>query len=70
MNVALAQRNAKLMGILYGIVFSMEQAGEKVDIKEVQGLMKQYCTPAELNIVISELNRFNGVIQNAKREAR
>lgn len=64
-----AQRYAKLMGILYGMVTACELTGTPVVYEAVRDTMKQHCSEQELKRVCNEVVRYASVVQ-AMQKAR
>jgi hypothetical protein len=61
-----ARRNARLMGILYGVVIAMEMAGETITYAEIERIMQKHCTSSELAAVVNELQRYNTIVLMSK----
>jgi hypothetical protein len=62
--IAQAQKNARLMGILYGLIRGHEMQNVPVSYDSIKADMLQHCTERELLAVFKELTRYSNVVQS------
>ena len=58
-----AQRQARIIGILYGALVGLELAGDKVTHSAIFSIMQKHCTQSELIDAINEVSRFARVLE-------
>lgn len=57
-----AQKNARLMGILYGVVVGLEATKQPVTYDAIATVMQQYCSQQELENVFDAVRHFANAI--------
>jgi hypothetical protein len=64
-----AKRNAKLISMIYMVIFTIEQFGRPVTYAEIERIMseQQHCSPVELMQVCQELHTFNTIIAQVEK---
>jgi hypothetical protein len=67
-----AKRNAKLISMIYMVIFTIEQFGRPITYAEIERIMsqQQHCLPTELMQVCQELHSYNAIIAQAERGER